>query len=239
VGPSAEREALSETYLIPLDPATDRVPAQPEVFRFQYYPESISSTKATNWQQREIPGGSLPLYQFVSGGEHVISFSANFSCDTDLLSNTRLMGVLRGEGLRERNVDIRAAVAWLRQFVLPRYAGSGGQGTPIFRPPRKLMLFMPGTGIGLLAGATASAPQVQPDSLYCVMTQCDVNHESFFPSGLPRSSMVQLAFGQIPQYGGGVEFPGVTASHDKLLGPDGPFLGYQLPTRNRLPTGGA
>ena len=43
---------------------------------FQYYPETISDTKAINYQQKEIFGASLPLYQFIAGGERLISFQA-------------------------------------------------------------------------------------------------------------------------------------------------------------------
>lgn len=53
---------------------------------FQYFPETLSDTKAVNYSRKNIPGGSHPLYQWISGGERIISFTAHFSCDTDLVT---------------------------------------------------------------------------------------------------------------------------------------------------------
>lgn len=222
---------MSEVVLIPLDPGTDRIPRGGANFRFQYYPETFASSKSPNWQPKEVFGASLPLYQFVSGGEHSITFTAQFSCDTDLLSNEELAETLRADGLKERNPDLRAAVAWLRQFVLPSYVASAALDIPLTQPPKKLMLFMPGSGIGLLAGAPAGSTAVLPDSIYAIMTQCDVTYEAQFSSGLPRLIQVQLAFAQIAQYGGAVQFPGVTPVHAELLTTGGPFTPYQLLSR--------
>jgi len=55
--------------------------------RFQYFPESISDTKAINYQTKEVPGGSLPLYQYVNSGERMISFTAQFTTDVDHFQN--------------------------------------------------------------------------------------------------------------------------------------------------------
>lgn len=211
--------------VIPLDSRGDRITTQ--TFRFQYFPESFQSSKQTNVQQKEVAGASLPLYQWVAGGEHVISFTAVLTCDHDLLTTPALAAMVRADGLQRQNPDLRAAVAWLRQFKLPTYTG----GRTV--PPRKLNLFMPGTGIGLLGGVPPGAERLRPDSLYTILTQCDVGYQAFFPSGLPRYIEVQVAFAQTAQYGGGVQFPGVGSVHDALLaGTAGsPFLPYGLAPR--------
>lgn len=218
-------ERTSEAILIPLDARSDRITN--ESFRFQYFPETIQSTKQSNLQQKEIVGGSLPLYQWIAGGEHVVSFTAIFTCDLDLLVDRSLAAMARADGLRNRNADPRAAVAWLRQFKLPTYAEERTV------PPRKLVLFLPGTGIGLLGGVPPGTEQLRPDSLYTILTQCDVTYQALFPSGLPRYLEVQVAFAQTAQYGGTVQFPGAGAVYGTLLaGSAGsPFAPYGLLAR--------
>jgi len=54
--------------------------------KFQYYPESIADTKQVSYQPKEVPGGSLPLYQWTGSGERTISFTAVFTTDIDHLA---------------------------------------------------------------------------------------------------------------------------------------------------------
>ena len=39
-------------------------------FQFQYFPETITDTKAVNYAPREALGGNLPIYQWINGGEN-------------------------------------------------------------------------------------------------------------------------------------------------------------------------
>jgi hypothetical protein len=181
---------------------------------FQYWPESVSDTKAINYQQKDIPGGSLPLYQWVSGGERLITFTAIFTTDVDLTAGeddspligtteNKIVDRLESAGVRSRNADIRSAVAWLRQYMLPTYAKSSNTETrPLTKPPTKLKLVLPNSGIGLAGGNVTDV-----DKVLVVMTQCDVTYEAFFPSGLPRIATVALAFAEVPQEGGFIKFP--------------------------------
>jgi hypothetical protein len=194
---------------------------------FQYYPDSISDNKAVNYQQKAIFGGSLPLYQFTGGGERTISFSAVFTCDTDLLaqraqaSSAILYARLKAAGVERRNVDIRAALMWLRGFMLPRYAdssigtqlGSDSGGTQLTFAPHKILLTMPGTGIGFYGGFDSVSG---PDAVLCHMSQCDITIGDLFPSGLPRNATVQLSFAQLAQSRGFVQFPSRTSSYDDV-----------------------
>lgn len=192
--------------------------------------------QTTEALRQTIPGGSLPLYQWVSSGERGISFTATFTSDTDLVADPQLATSLHEStsGLRERNVDIRSAVAWLRSFMHPRYVngstgGGGGnsvQGTAptsnvgvgsgsqssglsyLTLPPRRLRLYIPNSGIGIAGGmVSAQEQQSMADSVTCVMTQCEVEWTAYFPSGCPRIATVQLAFSQIAQLGQRVVFP--------------------------------
>jgi hypothetical protein len=204
---------------------------------FQYFPETITDTKAVNYQTKDIPGGSLPLYQWISSGERIISFTAYFSSDVDLGAPTSI-GIpglggtsgpsqafqnLSSQGLANRNVDVRTALFALRRFMFPTYLSSGTvPGQPLTQSPQKLMLVFTGTGLGMLGGfgatpgnptQTAITPtslsptQADLDGITVVMTQCDITIEALFPSGLIRVASVQLSFAHIAQLAGIVTFP--------------------------------
>lgn len=249
----------SEVVIIPLDDAGNADITVFGVLRFQYFPEAMQDSKTINYQQKEIPGASLPIYQWVASGERLITFTAQFSTDVDFLANPSIPATVaaNGSGLQDRNVDIRSAVAWLRSFMFPRYisassAGggvtsqSGGSPTGVgaatsagitysTKPPRRLKLYIPNSGIGIAGGTASNAQTVFPDSVVCVMTQCEVNWEAYFPSGLPRMASVQLSFAQIAQLGTRVMFPSADHMPTFVSGTQAGsrFFGYRLPNRQR------
>jgi hypothetical protein len=257
----------SEVILIPLgDDGAPDLQTFGTPLRFQYFPESLTDSKAINYQQKEVPGGSLPLYQWVSSGERSIIFTAFFTSDTDLVADPQLAESLQSStlGLRDRNVDIRSAVAWLRSFMLPRYVngstgggggssvqgtaptgntgvGSGAQSsgvTYLTLPPRRVRLYIPNSGIGVAGGMMgAQEQQALPDSVTCVMTQCEVEWTAYFPSGCPRIASVQLGFAQVAQLGQRVLFPSADGMQSVVQGsPDRGrtrFYGYKLTNRRR------
>ena len=202
----------SDAVIVELDDRDDIT--NTDKLAFQYFPETISDSKGVNWAPKEVPGGSLPLYQWIGSGERRISFTAVFTTDTDISKTgqgtyTRsqvLNSRLKSVGKQSRNVDIRAAVYWLRRFILPRYDQDvgGSENTTLTRAPHKLRLVLPESGIGF-AGGTAS--HCGRDWMTCIMTGCEVSWESFFPSGFPRIATVALSFAQTAQYNGQIEFP--------------------------------
>lgn len=231
----------SDCCLIELD--SQDAPVKSSNLVFQYYPESVQDTKAVNYQQKEVFGGSLPLYQWVSSGERLISFTATFTCDVDFLAptsqleRTELYVRLKAAGQERRNVDIRSATLWLRQFLLPTYGTDKDlavSGRPLTFAPSKLLLSMPGTGIGLAGGDDRVSGR---HTMLCLMTQCDVTYEALFSSGLPRIATVQLAFAQVAQSRGGVLFPSRTASYDAHRRGDfiggSEFMGYNLTSKGK------
>jgi hypothetical protein len=191
---------------------------------FQYFPDSISDSKSINWAPKEIPGGSLPLYQWVNSGERRISFTSVFTTDVDFstkgqgggLQAASLVGRLKSSGSHYRNIDIRAAVYWLRRFLLPRYGDDTAVGVPLTKAPHKLQLHMPNTGIGRAGGAGGGT--CRRDWLTCIMTGCDVTWESFFASGFPRVATVSLSFAQVAQYKGQISFPSATYLDEEIKG---------------------
>lgn len=201
--------------------------------KFQYFPDSFTDTKAVNYSTKEVPGGSLPIYQWVNSGARSIAFTAVFTTDVDhyafkappsplgadggagesgLVAKAEAAAErLKAVGVNERNVYIPGALAWLRRFMLPRYGEQSEVGVPFTEPPRKLLLVFPGTNIHLSGGGNGFS---ENSALLCIMTQCDVTYEALFPSGNPRIVTVQLSFNEVPQKAGSVRFPQVTPALD-------------------------
>ena len=202
--------------------------------KFQYFPDTVQDSKAVNYSPKEIPGGSLPVYQWVSSGERMVTFTAVFTSDVDPVDVAKLRSedVLKQEGSSRDNVDIRSAVTWLRRFVLPSYPDNDSLSV---RAPRKLLLVLPNSGIGLYGGCAGGGlgpAGGSADSIVCLMTQCDLSIEAFFPSGAPRVATVQLSFVQIPQYNNSVHFPGASNAMESVVnGIPEKYMGYSLPAK--------
>lgn len=209
---------------------------------FQYFPETLTDTKAVNYQRKDIPGASLPIYQWVSSGERAISFQAVFTTDTDIAdsrgqNDENQEARQKQQGVLDRNVDIRSALAWLRRFTLPMYASEQGAGSelgvPLSKAPPRALLVLKNSGIGLRGGNAASHSKFDSqDSMLCLMTQCDVTDEAYFPNGVPRISTVSLTFVEIGQLNGLVSFPGRSEfMAQSILGQSGRYRGYRTVSR--------
>jgi hypothetical protein len=212
--------------------------AKPVIRKFQYYPDSVSDTKAVNYATKEVPGGSLPLYQYINSGERVVSFTAVFTSDIDFFADQgegvlepalfnptsdawdseskKVNGLIKraeASGVGGRNVFIPAAILWLRRFVFPRYGTDREVESALTRPPSKLLLVMPGTGFARSGGTGGTGGD--SSGMTCIMTQCDVTYEALFPSGCPRKVSVSLS--QTAQTGGTVVFPRASANDDDIV----------------------
>jgi len=250
-------EARGDLIITPLDDEGNLIPLAS--FTFQYFPEEISDDKDINMQTKELAGGSLPIYQFISAGERTISFTAMFSSDVDHVSQAAasssfLFSVtardnyerVKEAGLERRNIDARTAITNLRAFMLPRYM-TQAEGAAETKPPPRLRLFIPGSGIGVTGGISEAGHG--PDAMFCVMTQCNVTYHKFFPSGFPRLVSVDLSFAQVPQLGNRIKFPNSMLAYDSsslathfslihqaggALPSDASFLPYTLQPRKKV-----
>lgn len=178
---------------------------------FQYFPETISISKAVNTPSQDVIGGSLPLYQWVSSGENVLSFTSRFSTDVDFIAKSPpliqdVYERVKAAGLVRRNPDIRTALVFLSSFMLPTYGGESDTGSALTYAPSRALLTMPGSGIGLYGGFQRDGNPL-PDSFLGIMQQCEITIDAFFPSGLPRLATVQLSFARTAQIGGYISFP--------------------------------
>lgn len=56
--------------------------SESDIREFQLNPTSIEDSKSSNWVAHNIPGQSDPIYQWVSGGQRVVSFQLLVTKDT-------------------------------------------------------------------------------------------------------------------------------------------------------------
>jgi len=217
------------------------------LFAFQYFPETYTDTKDHEWASKSIPGGSLPLKSWISGGDRLISFTATFTSDVDLLAQGKakaplIRSLLQQAGVDRRSIDVRTALAFLGNLREPTYVEGGSQtGAPLTIPPPKLVLSIPGSGIGVTRGLQDGRTPI-PDSIICILQTADITYQAMFPSGLPRIANVDVVFAQIPQVGGQVIFPQAYESYGARLLDGASFGGgsefYPYPIRPRKGKGG-
>jgi len=158
----------------------------------QYFPESIEDNHSANWQSRSIPGSPLPLYQWVAGGERPISMSATFSRD--------MSGEI-GKDVEEDkyNVDVDAAIAWLKLLVTQDFVDLGDVGMTAVSPPI-LWLHAVGTKLGYNTKASG-ALGANPEGVYCVLLEVGSARNNWFQNGQVRLASVSLSFAEVMQVG--------------------------------------
>lgn len=187
-------------YITPMD--ADGTLVKDLLRSFQYFPETIQDTKANNWQAKEIPGLSHPLYQWTAGGAREVSFTAVFTRDRANTSAEKANIAKHQINTNDdqRNVDIPSAISWLRSFKYPNYGYTDAAATRRVRPqpPQKLVLTLPGVRLN------NGTHQLCPSEMFAIMQTCDVSYEGFFSDGTPRLVRVQLVFAEIIQIGRGV-----------------------------------
>lgn len=170
---------------------TDDMGKKGEFLILPFFPESLSDTKAVNWDSMELPGGSHPLYQFVSGGERTFSFVAKLLRETKPIS-----GYNNIDGPIDRrspfNIDINKAVRFLRSCMYPRYEKSTVRSAPICK------VKIGGTNFDKKSNGLIN----------CFMTQCDVEVTKWWDDAktTPRVAEVSLAFTEIINVFNSVEY---------------------------------
>lgn len=163
---------------------------------FQYFPESIQDIQSARYSERDVPGGSHPIMQYLGAGSRTISFVAFFTQEKnpETAGNSVITGLLTGTAEfgfpqdRADTVDIPSAIKWLRSYITPNYESGG-----LMKAPPVAILYLPNSGIIGHGGFS--------DSVTCVMTQCDVTYEAFHRNGSPRIVAVSLSFTETVQVG--------------------------------------
>lgn len=161
-----------------------------DIFKFQFWPESLHDTKSVEYAKKTVLGSSHPLYQFIHGGERSLTFTAVFTRDRapslseGILNSSGVVGAIANTPfVDDYNADINATVWALRRFMYPSY----GTGDLKAFPPEFIQLQMDNTAIGGYGFHPV-------DIMDCIMSRCDVTYHAWFPSGAPRYITVDLEF---------------------------------------------
>lgn len=145
------------------------------VFVFQYWPSQTQDSYEVEYATKMIPGGSHPLYQWVSGSGRNLSFEAVFTAEVEDTNPT--VGITALTPSARYTVNVAGAISKLKSYQLPSYKAQGVD------PPQRLRLVFPNTGIG-----------GNVDDILCFLKSARVTRESHFPSGVIRVATVALEF---------------------------------------------
>jgi hypothetical protein len=181
-----------------------------DIFVFQFWPQQVQDSYTPTYTTKTIPGASHPLQQWTGGSGRNISFTANFVSElredagVDRFKEsdfrTRLTSGASNSITTENafsalllpstryTVNVSAAIAALQKYLYPTYINSRT------RPPRKLILVLPGTKLGRADGA---------DGILCILKSAPITMESWFPDGSLRAVSMSLQFSEIIQHSSG------------------------------------
>lgn len=160
---------MKVVYLIPLK--DDGTADYSKGRALQHWPSEVADNFSPNYAEKQIPGGSHPVYQWINGGARTISFNCTFSRDLQEKHHTD----------DKNNANIIGVKAWLRSLCSPDY----GSGNPYASPPPLVHLVFPGSRMNM---------NNNDDNLLCFMSQCDLTDKKWFPDGTPRLMEASLGF---------------------------------------------
>ena len=191
-------------------------PNPASILHFQYWPQSLTDDYQVNYAEHQIPGGSHPLYQWVSGSGRTISFEAVFT--SEINTNRSFAGAFAGlAGVSSianvssaltpsapYTVDVSAALSRLRSFMRADYPKGGQQG--LSKAPQILTLVVPGTKLN-----------GKSDAVNVILRSAPITIEAWFPDGQIRVASVSLTFSEIVQLPTGTSTDG-SGSNVQFIG---------------------
>lgn len=182
-------------------------------FIFQYFPDSLSDSQQANYESVNIPGGSHPLQQWVSGGPRTITFDAQFSSE-------RIVPPGVADVDNPHNVDINGAIWALKFFLYPKY-----DSTRFLKvtPPPRLWLAMPGTFLA------SPIPTVA-----VILRDIRVDIRNWHGPAIPKFANVSLTFEETVQGSGGPKF----VDRSNFIVPSLAYLSNTAKQAGRLVTSG-
>ena len=159
-----------------------------------FFPESASDSKSVNWNNIELPGGSHPIYQFVSGGERTVSFTIK------LIRETKPLAALKDDKRSPYNIDINKAVRFLRSCLYPQFSNADSSGSTVVTAPPLCKIRVGGNDFGHDKGGMMT----------CIMTTCDVEVTKWWDDAqtTPRVAEVSVAFAEVINKFGTVKYVG-------------------------------
>jgi hypothetical protein len=170
---------------------------------FQYFPEKIIDNRSAEYASKIVPGGSHPIYTFISGGERSISFDAIFTNENSINSSTTFKE-------QPYSIDIPQALRWVRTATYPTITTGG-----ISQAPPLVVVYFPNSGIGGsevsedIKGASSNLgfnTVVLSDSLSVtgskiigIMSSANIIYEAFHRDGTPRIVTVSIEIKEVVQ----------------------------------------
>lgn len=182
---------LSRASMMGIDPETG-AEVLPE-YSFQFLPETISDAIEVGWDSKQVPGVSHGIMQWSSNGGRTINFElVLFRMMLPSDQQPSLLGGMKAdpdsEENRRYNLNIEYMISWLRSFCYPIYTEGSGNLRRAKSPP-----------ICILNLPNLCLNEDGSDTIFTVMTGCDVTYEDCFPNGSPQVAKVALSFKQIIQ----------------------------------------
>jgi hypothetical protein len=212
-GPFVGFQKPAEFIIMPIDDSGAENEDYGGAKVLQYWPESIQTSRTSNWSGKSIPGLPVPLRQWTGGGEHTISFTVVFSTDMD------------GEVEEDKfNVNVEAAIAWLNMLTLPTYQAVGD--SEVAHAPPVVWLFAPNNYLGNntqargdlasraeFTGETVSLQSSSPFSggtllnnrgsgIYVTVNSVDTTRMNWFQSGKTRFASIAISCSETIQIAG-------------------------------------
>jgi hypothetical protein len=160
----------------------------------QWFPESLQETGGADWDEKKIPGGSHPLYNYQGGQGRSFSFTLVLTSDEDPELGTMSSGKDNAYGVR--NLDIRQELGWVRSLCAAMY--NSAEGGLRVAPPPVVRLRVENIGWGADNGA----------EVYCLFQTYDIAYEKLWPSNYPRLVTVSLQCVETVQESGKIQFLG-------------------------------
>jgi hypothetical protein len=171
---------------------------------FQYFPEKITDSRSAEYASKIVPGGSHPIYTFISGGERSISFEAIFTNDNNPVSTAKE---------QPYSVNIPQALRWLRTATYPTIKGG------ISKAPPLVVVYFPnsgisgvedaGTGFAASPGFGVSASNLSSTTgskIIGIMSSSNITYEAFHRDGTPRIVTVSIEIKEVVQTKGDWRF---------------------------------
>jgi hypothetical protein len=166
----------------------------------QYWPESIQTSRTSNWSGKSISGLPVPLRQWTGGGEHTINFTVVFSTDMD--------GKVKEDKF---NVNVEAAIAWLNMLTLPTYQAVGD--SEVAHAPPVVWLFAPNNYLGGNLKTESSFASNSPrqfdllfnnggSGIYVTVNSVDTTRMNWFQSGKTRFASIAISCSETIQIAG-------------------------------------
>ena len=179
--------------LHPHHPATGAA-LTPEPVKFQHMPESFSDSIEVGWEPKQIPGQSQALMHWTSNGGRTFTctlvLARQMSSSQAFLNTvvTTPFSFATNPSSKQLNACIREYIYFFRGCCYPIYDNQRAP-TKLEAGPPICILAMPGMGLN----------EVGDDKVLVVVTGCDVEYVSLFPSGEPRHATVNLTMKQVRQ----------------------------------------